>query len=317
MNSTTLRNLKHQTINFKPTMNRRHFLQNTAFTIGALTLAQQNLLSSFFEDPWKITMLRNDVGIFEEKGGTIAFLLSKKGIAVVDSQFPEQSQHLIEQLKKKTEKPFKLLINTHHHGDHSGGNIAFKGKVWSVVAHDNSKKNQKKTAKQNNTESKQLYPNIVYTDTWNRKLGKERITLHYFGAGHTNGDSLVHFEQANIVHCGDLVFNRRHPYVDRNAGANIKSWIEVLNKALATFTKETMYVFGHAAAGYKVTGTADDLQQFRDYLGNVLTFTVAQIKAGKTKEEFLKATAIPGSGEWKGDGIQRPLGAAWDELMGK
>ena len=82
-------------------MNRRLFLQNSALTVGALTLARQNLLSSFFEDPWKITMLRNDVGIFEEKGGTIAFLLSKKGIVVVDAQFPEQSKHLIDELKKK------------------------------------------------------------------------------------------------------------------------------------------------------------------------------------------------------------------------
>jgi hypothetical protein len=90
-----------------------------------------------------------------------------------------------------------------------------------------------------------------------------------------------------------------------------------LNTALGTFSKETIYVFGHAATGYKVTGTADDIQKFRDYLGNVLTFTEAALKAGKTKEEFLKSTAIPGSDEWKGDGIQRPLGAAWEELGGK
>ena len=72
-------------------MHRRSFLQSSALAFGALTLAQQKLLTCLFEDPWKITMLRNDVGIFTEKGGTIAFLLSKKGIVVVDSQFPEQS----------------------------------------------------------------------------------------------------------------------------------------------------------------------------------------------------------------------------------
>lgn len=107
-------------------MNRRSFLQNTAFTMGAFTLAQHNILSALFQEPWKITMLRNDVGIFTERGGTIAFLLSKDGTVVVDSQFPDQSKHLIDELKKKSEQPFKLLINTHHHGDHSGGNISFK-----------------------------------------------------------------------------------------------------------------------------------------------------------------------------------------------
>ncbi len=298
-------------------MNRRSFLQNSALTIGALTLAQQNLLSSLFEDPWKITMLRNDVGIFEEKGGTIAFLLSKKGMVVVDSQFPEQSKHLIDELKKKSDKPFNLLINTHHHGDHSSGNISFKGIVGNVVAHENSKKNQENSAKQNKNEDKQLYPNLTFTDTWSKKVGNEKMKLHYFGAGHTNGDSFIHFEHANIVHCGDLVFNRRHPYVDRTAGANMKSWIEVLNKALNKFDKETIYVFGHAGTGYKVTGTADELNKFRDYVGNVLKFVEGEIKAGKTKEEVLKATLIPGGEEWKTDGIQRPLGAAWDELIVK
>ncbi len=298
-------------------MHRRTFLQNTALTFGAMTLAQKSILSSFFEDPWKITMLRNDVGIFEEKGGTIAFLLSKKGIVVVDSQFPDQSKHLIDELKKKSEKPFKLLINTHHHGDHSGGNISFKGIVEHVLAHENSKKNQEASAKQNKSEDKQLFPDQTFSDTWCQKVGKEKICLNYYGAGHTNGDSFIHFQHANIVHCGDLVFNRRHPYVDRTAGANMKSWIEVLNKALNKYDNKTIYVFGHAATGYKVTGTSDELNKFRDYLGNVLKFVEGEIKTGKTREEVLKTTIIPGGEEWKTDGIQRPLGAAWDELTKK
>jgi cyclase len=298
-------------------MHRRSFIQNSALTFGALTLANQQLLASLFEDPWKITMLRNDVGIFEERGGTIAFLLSKKGIVVVDSQFPDQSKHLIGELKKRSEAPIQLLVNTHHHGDHSSGNISFKGMVANVLAHENSRINQERAAKQNKAEDKQLYPDLTYNHSWGRNIGKEKLRLHYFGPGHTNGDSFVHFEHANIVHCGDLLFNRRHPYVDRSSGANIKSWIEVLGNALSTFDSQTMYVFGHAADGYKVTGTADDLKKFQEYLGNVLKFTEAAIKAGKTKEEFLKSTAIPGSDEWKGDGIQRPLGAAWEELGGK
>lgn len=298
-------------------MKRDQFIRQTAFTIGALTLSQRTLLASFVEDPWKITMLRNDIGIFEERGGTIAFLLNKKGIAVVDSQFPDPSKHLIAELQKKSSKAFKLLINTHHHGDHSGGNIAFKGLVEHVLAHENSKINQEAVAKKNKSEDKQLYPDQTYSDTWCQKLGKEKICLHYFGAGHTNGDSFVHFQHANIVHCGDLLFNRRHPFVDRSAGANIQGWIKVLDKALGKFDRDTLYVFGHAASGYKVTGNADDLKKFQEYLGNVLKFTEAEIKAGKTREEFIKNKIIPGSDEWKGDGANRPLEAAWDELHAK
>lgn len=298
-------------------MDRRSFIQNSAFTFGVMTLAQKNILTSLFEDPWKITMLTDTLGTFEERGGTIVFFLSKTGIAVVDSQFPDQSKHLIDELKKKTENPFKLLINTHHHGDHSSGNIAFKGIVEHVLAHANSKINQENSAKQNKSEDKQLYPDQTYTDKWCQPFDKEKICLHYFGAAHTNGDSFVHFQHANVVHCGDLVFNRRHPYVDRNSGANMKNWMEVLNKGLKEFDKKTKYVFGHAATGYEVRGTADDVKAFRDYLGNVLKFVEGEIKAGKTKEEVLKATIIPGGEEWKTDGIQRPLGAAWEELIGK
>ena len=101
-------------------MNRRTFLTQTALSAGALTLLQKDILTALFQEPWKISMLTSDIGVFTERGGTILFYLSKKGIAVVDSQFPDQSKHLIDELKKKSEKPFKVLINTHHHGDHSG-----------------------------------------------------------------------------------------------------------------------------------------------------------------------------------------------------
>lgn len=298
-------------------MHRRTFIKNSSLAFGALTVAQQQILSAFVQEPWKITLLRNDIGIYEEKGGTIAFFLSKKGIVVVDAQYPDQSKHLIDELKKRSQQPFKLLINTHHHSDHSGGNISFKGLVEHVLAHENSKINQENSAKKSNSEDKQLYPDQTFGSVWCQKVGKEKICLYHFGPGHTNGDSLIHFQHADIVHCGDLVFNRRHPNVDRAAGANIKSWIEVLNKALDKFSRNTIFIYGHSAKGYKTTGTRDDLNKFRDYLGNVLKFVESEIKAGKSKDELLKATLIPGGEEWKTDGIQRPLQAAWEELNGK
>jgi len=298
-------------------MHRRSFIQNSAFTFAALSLAQQKLLTTFFDDPWKITMLTKDIGIFTERGGTIGFLLTKKEIVVVDSQFPDQSKHLIDELKKKGDREFEMLINTHHHGDHTAGNISFKGIVEDVLAHANSAINQKNVAIANKNEDKQLYPNKTYTDTWCDKFGKEKICLYYFGPAHTNGDSFIHFQHANIVHCGDLVFNRRHPFVDRGAGANMKSWISVLDKGINKFDSKTTFIYGHSGTGYDVTGKADDLKKFGDYIGSVLKFVEGEIKAGKSKDEILKATAIPGADEWKGDGIQRPLQAAYEELTEK
>jgi len=295
-------------------MNRRNFIRSTTLTLGALTVAQQKIFSGMFHDPWKIQMLRNDVGVFTEKGGTIAFLLSKKGIVVVDAEFPEQSQHLIDELKKRSDKPFKLLINTHHHQDHTAGNISFKGIVENVLAHENSLKNQKNVAIAQKIEDKQLYPDKTFTDTWCEKMGKENICLYYHGTGHTDGDAMIHFEHANIVHMGDLMFNRRHPFVDRSAGASMKNWIVALDKASNHFSNDTVFVFGHAGDGYEVTGTKDDLKAFGEYLGKVLDFVQGEIKAGKTKDEVLKTTTLPFDTQWKGDGLQRPLQAAYEEL---
>ncbi len=298
-------------------MNRRNFIQASGLTLGTLALSSKELLANLLaENPYNMRDLRGGVGVFTEKGGTIAYLTTKKGIAVVDSQFPEQSKHLIDELKKISEKPIQLLINTHHHGDHSGGNISFKGIVEHVVAHENSLKNQQITAQKQKTEDKQLYPDVTFSDTWKQKVGKESIKAHYFGAGHTNGDSFIHFEHANIVHTGDLVFNRRYPFVDRSAGANIKSWIGVLDKALATFDNETIFVFGHAFDPEKITGTKEDIKVFQDYLSKLLVFIESEMKAGKSKEEILKIAAIPGVTEMKGDGIVRSVQSAYEELGG-
>ncbi len=160
-------------------MQRRNFLRNSALTASGLLLAQKELLATIFQQPaFKITMLTKDVGIFTEKGGTIAFMLAKKGIVVIDAQFPEQSKHLIDELKKQSQQPFRLLINTHHHADHTSGNISFQGITEHVLAHANSLTNQKNVAVTQKTEDKQLYPDKTYTDTWCEQVAGEKICLY-------------------------------------------------------------------------------------------------------------------------------------------
>lgn len=299
-------------------MNRRNFIQNSALTLGAFTLLPNGIWAkSKLDTPYKIKELRGGVSVFTERGGTIAYLQTSKGMVVVDSQFQEQSQHLIDELKKQSFNPFKLLINTHHHGDHTGGNIAFKGLVEHVVAHENSLLNSKTVAQKQKNEDKQLFADVTFKDTWKQKVGKEKIKAHYFGAGHTNGDAVIHFENANVAHLGDLLFNRRYPFVDRSAGANINSWIKVLDKIHHTFDNETIFVFGHAFDPEKITGNKEDINAFKDYLEKLLVFVDAEIKAGKSKEEVMKATAVPGVTEWKGDGIGRGLQSAYEELTEK
>ena len=300
-------------------MNRRNFVRNSVFTAGALALPARELMAMFYQQPaFNISMLNDETGLFTGRGGTILFSKTKEGYVVVDSQFPEQSKILIDELRKKGESPFRLLINTHHHGDHSGGNISFKGVVQHVLAHQNSKLNQEKVAIDRKTEANQLYPDQTFTDTWSEKIGKEKFTLHYFGAGHTNGDSLVHLEHANMVHMGDLLFRNIYPNIDRGAGASIKNWITVLEKAGKTFSKKTKYICGHSPKPEDVVVGAGFLPQMQFYLQNLLSFVEKEIKAGKTKEEILQNTFIPGVDDWKDafKFVKVNLTVAYEELMG-
>lgn len=281
-------------------------------------MPSNSLVSNFlFDDPFKIKLVRGNVSVFSEKGGTIGFVHTKNHFAVVDSQFQDQATHLINELKKIDQKPIKYLINTHHHGDHTSGNIAFKGLVEHVIAHENSLKNQTAAALKNKTEDKQLYPDVTFSDKWKAKIDSETIKVHYFGAGHTNGDALIHFEHSNVLHMGDLMFNRRYPFIDKSAGANINSWITVLDKTISTFDKDTIFIFGHAFDPEKITGTTEDIKVFKDYLEKLLLHVDAAIREGKSKEEILKITAINGVSEIKGDGIIRSLTAAYEELSFK
>jgi len=296
-------------------MERRRFLQNIAFTAGSLALLNQKSFASWISDPaYQFKTLRGNVGMFAEQGGTIAWMINKEGIVVVDAEFPDPALHLIAELKKKSDLPFEWLINTHHHGDHTSGNISFKGLVKNVAAHENSLANQKAVAVKSKNEDKQLYPDTTFTDKWKIKVGDERITAHYFGTGHTNGDAMIHFEHANVVHTGDLVFNRRYPFVDRSAGASVLHWSVALEKAQKKFDNDTLFVFGHAFDPQKVTGSMDDLKAMQNFMEKLESYVAGSIKAGKSKDEILKATSIPGITDWQGDGIQRGITAAYEEL---
>ena len=297
-------------------MQRRSFIKKTAITAGLIGLSTKEILAAFLQQPaYKITMLRNDVGIFTEKGGTIAFYISKKGIAVVDAQFPETSKHLIDELKKLQDKPIDFLINTHHHGDHTGGNISFKGIAQHVVGHENCLSNYQRVAAEQHSEDKQLFQDLTFKDKWKTKVGDESIRAHYFGAGHTSGDALIHFEHANIVHVGDLMFNRVYPFIDKKAGASFTNWIKVLDKAQSTFDNKTLFVFGHGSNN-QVTGGKDDLKGLQQYITQLLDQVGKAIKQGKSKDEILQITSIDNVGDWKDEFklIKANLEAAYSEL---
>ncbi len=236
------------------------------------------------------TPIRRNVGYFTMRGGTVGYLVNPGAVVVVDSQFPPEATACLAGLKERSGgRGVDFLINTHHHGDHTGGNISYRGAAKKVVAHAKADEHMRQPPG-GQPPTDQLFPDTTFTETWSTDAGDEKVSARHYGRAHTSGDATITFEQANVVHMGDLMFNQRHPVVDRSAGATIRNWVTVLEQTVKDHATDTVYIFGHANTSLGptgVVGNAADLTRFRDYLGAVLAFVETQVKAGKSRDEVL------------------------------
>ena len=264
---------------------------------------------------YKMENIQGNVWTFVQRGGTIGLYMDQQSCCVIDTQFPKQVQNLIDQIQSKRNNNIDLLINTHHHGDHTGGNKAFEGIINEHVAHENAIANQKKSAESRNIMDKQLFANTSFTEQWTKQVGDETVQLKYYGAGHTDGDIVSTFVNSNVVHMGDLVFNRRFPFIDKANGANIGNWVSILDAVINDNNAETKYIFGHSDGGYGITGTTEDVRAFQQYLEQLLVFGEQCKKQGLSLEEAKEKTKIiPGAEQWRGNGVSRSIDAIYEEL---
>jgi len=298
------------------TFTRRQFIINTSGAIVTMILPLNKLFAQ--SNGGTFTLLRRNVGTFENRGGVIGWLASQDALIVVDTQFPDSAKLCWNGLQKKAERNIDVLLNTHHHGDHTAGNYFFKDFTSRIVGHENVPILQKKAAEQRGNLDTQIYANETFTESWKETVGNETITATYFGPAHTSGDSIIHFENANVVHMGDLIFNRIPPYIDRPAGANIRNWIEILEKIHEKYSDETIFIFGHGNPEFGITGMRKDLLAMRNFLSGLLEYTQNGIKESKSKEEIAMVEKLPDFQEYfsdnREDGISRCLSIAYDEL---
>jgi glyoxylase-like metal-dependent hydrolase (beta-lactamase superfamily II) len=261
--------------------------------------------------------LRRGVGFFSARGGTIGWLVNKDALASVDAQFPDTAARFLAELPGRSGRKLDVLINTHHHGDHTAGNKVFAPETTRIVAHENVPALQRQRAEQAKTLDDQVYADTLFADTWRMDLGDETVSARHFGPAHTKGDIVVTFEKANVVHLGDLMFNRVYPVIDRPGGASIRNWIRILEVIATEYPADALYLFGHGGARHGVVGTRTDLLVLRDYLGALLEHVGAQITLGKTKEELLSLENLPAFPEFHQALPNRfgaNLGVAYDEL---
>lgn len=299
-------------------LNRREFMVTSSLAVASSSLLtaltfDQSLPATEFKS------LRRNVGIFSGRGGTIGWLASPDALVVIDSQFPETAKVCLRGLEQRAKDKIDVLINTHHHGDHTAGNIVLGSVAKQIVAQQNVPRLQQRAANSSGTTDSQTYADTTFDDQWKMSIGNETVSAKHYGPGHTGGDIVVVFETANVAHVGDLVFNRRHPFVDRPSGASVRGWISSLESIAGELFDDTIYIFGHAKAGRSVTGSKADLLVQRDYFSAVVERVEKGIAAGRSRDEVSSFEALPGFGDYVGSPprltLANVLGVTYDELM--
>lgn len=272
-------------------MRRREFLS----VVGGAAIVPARLWAQAAQAPpvTSFTELRRGVGIFSGNGGTIGYLVNTDGALAIDSQFVNTAEICVAGLKQRAPKGLSVLFNTHHHADHTSGNPVFKPLVSKIIAHDNSLAWQKRVAEESKTVEQQAYPTATFTNTWGEHLGDETVTGKYYGPGHTSGDAVYHFQKANVVHGGDLLFRRIHPRIDGPSGASAVNWISILDALVKEHANDTIFVFGHGLDNV-TRGNKADVASFRDYLTAAVDHVRKGRAAGQSKDDITKVQALKG-----------------------
>lgn len=273
-------------------------------------------LNLFQDSPF--TELTDGIGFFEMRGGTIGWFVTPEATVVIDSQFEDTAGTFLNGIGEFGGGTQKILINTHHHGDHTSGNPVFDEAGYQIIAHERVPELQRQSAEDPENAEQQSFAETTFEDQLEIPIGRESMLLKYYGPAHTSGDSVIWLQDSNIVHMGDLIFNRIYPFIDREAGASISNWISILETVSDEADSETRFIFGHGNPEFGVTGTADDLLHMRDFLTELLEFTQSEIEAGKSLEEITRKESFDSFPDYVSPGdflsLPRNLNVAYQEL---
>jgi cyclase len=160
-----------------------------------------------------------------QDGGNVAFMPTSEGVLVVDDKFAQDAPQIMARIKSVTDKPVKYVLNTHQHGDHTGGNDAMMAAGAQILIHKNARANMV-TAKQAGL------PQITFADEAQVFIGGKAVTARYYGRGHTNGDAVIYFPSERVLHTGDLFVTGGAPFCDTANGGSIKEWDATIERIL-------------------------------------------------------------------------------------
>jgi len=260
----------------------------------------------------KVTKVAGNVYMLEGAGGNIGVSVGDDGILIVDDQFAPLADKIRAALKGIADKKLRFILNTHWHGDHTGGNEAF-GPEAPVIAHDNVRKRmateQKSEFFKRTTPAspKEALPVITFNQNLTVYFNGEDIRAIHFPHGHTDGDSVIFFSTSNVVHLGDDFFAGRFPFVDLESGGSVEGLTKNIAEIITKIPAGAKLIPGHGPLS-----TIEDLMNYHNMLVTTSDIVRAKIKAGKTLEQ-IKSEGLPDT--WKSWGTGFIKTDMWLEII--
>ncbi len=233
----------------------------------------------------KTTHVAGNIYMLEGSGGNIGVSVGPDGVLIVDDQFLPLAPKIEAALQKLDKGAPKFLLNTHWHGDHTGGNPHF-GRKASIIAHTNVRK---RLADKPDT-AKEALPVVTFDDSLSVHFNGEEIRVIHLPPGHTDGDSVIYFTKSGVVHTGDQFVNARFPFIDLGSGGDVAGYVKNVETLLQKIPAGTKIIPGHGAIA-----TREDLEKFQQMLMETMAIvrngiaekkSLAQIKAAGLPEKY-------------------------------
>ena len=236
----------------------------------------------------KDTPLRGSVHMFKGAGGNIGVSAGEDGILIIDDQFAPLAEKIAAALKELGNDAPKYLVNTHFHGDHTGANVFFHDhKDSTIFAHENVRVRLASDEKV----APGALPVVTFADGITIHFNNETLNVFHLEHGHTDGDSVVWFKEPNVMHTGDLFFNKRFPFIDLSSGGSVDGYVAAVKTLLGKIDDDTIIIPGH--------GPLADKADYENFL--------AMIEETRSTVEKMKADGLT-----QEQAIEKGLGSQWD-----
>jgi glyoxylase-like metal-dependent hydrolase (beta-lactamase superfamily II) len=281
-------------------ISRRQFI--AAAGVGAaVTLIPRSLFAqkkgivpTMIDDAAKSTIeayhLRRGISVLEGSGGNIAVLTGKDGKLLIDSGFSVSKARIIQALNNLSADPITQLINTHWHVDHTDGNDWVHSAGAVITAHENTKKHLSTSTRVEGWQytfppaPAGAIPTTIFSDEHRVHHNDTNIALKYYSPAHTDSDISVVFEEGDVIHVGDTLWNGIYPFIDYSTGGNIDGMIRATERNLSVITDKTIVIPGHGPVAKRA-----DVIEFRDMLTTIRANVAALKKQGKSLDETIAA----------------------------